>query len=121
MGMHDLDAENEDLVRRVIDYALERFGCDSPLDGPRSAGELQALVGDTITPAGLGGTEALRTFAEHLAPACIPADHPRYLAFVASAPTLAASRQPSYFACERGRLARCIGVRVYLDRTVAKV
>ena len=91
MGMHDLDAENEDLVRRVIDYALERFGCDSPLDGPRSAGELQALVGDTITPAGLGGTEALRTFAEHLAPACMPADHPRYLAFVASAPTLAAS------------------------------
>ena len=89
--MHDLDAENEDLVRKVIDYALERLGGDAPLHCPPSAEELHALVGDTITPGGLGGTEALRTFAEHLAPACMPTDHPRYLAFVASAPTLAAS------------------------------
>ena len=89
--MHDLDAENEDLVRRVIDYALERLGGDFPLGAPPSAEELQILVGDTITPAGLGGTEALRTFAEHLAPACMPTDHPRYLAFVAGAPTMAAA------------------------------
>ena len=89
--MHDLDAENEDLVRKVIDYALERLGGDAPLHCPPSAEELHALVGDTITPGGLGGTEALRTFAEHLAPACMPTDHPRYLAFVASAPTMAAS------------------------------
>ena len=91
MGMHDLDAENEDLVRKVIDYALERLGSDSPLSSPPSAEELQALVGNTITPTGLGGTEALRTFADHLAPACMPTDHPRYLAFVAGAPTMAAS------------------------------
>ena len=89
--MHDLDAENEDLVRKVIDYALERLGGDAPLHCPPSAEELHALVGDTITPGGLGGTEALRTFAEHLAPACMPTDHPRYLAFVAGAPTMAAS------------------------------
>ena len=89
--MHDLDAENEDLVRKVIDYALERLGGDAPLHCPPSAEELHALVGDTITPGGLGGTEALRTFAEHLAPACMPTDHPRYLAFVASAPTMVAS------------------------------
>ena len=75
--MHDLDAENEDLVRKVIDYALERLGGDALLHCPPSAEELHALVGDTITPGGLGGTEALRTFAEHLAPACMPTDHPR--------------------------------------------
>ena len=91
VGMHELDAENEDLVRRVLDYALDQLGSDPPLDGPRSAGELQALVGETITATGLGGAEALRRFADHLAPACIPTDHPRYLAFVSGAPTMAAS------------------------------
>jgi glutamate/tyrosine decarboxylase-like PLP-dependent enzyme len=41
----------------------------------------------TITPAGIGGLEALRVFGEVLAPACISVDHPRFLSFVPAAPT----------------------------------
>ena len=89
--MHEFDHESEELVRSVFDYALDRLRNEPPLDGPMSAEELHALVGETITPAGLGGSEALRRYADHLAPASISADHPRYLAFVPGAPTKAAS------------------------------
>ena len=39
---------------------------------------------------GIGGLEALRVFADVLAPACISVDHPRFLSFVPAAPTEAA-------------------------------
>ena len=89
--MHEFDQESEELVQSVFAYALDRLRNEPPLDGPMSAEELQALVGETITPAGLGGTETLRRYVDHLAPASISADHPRYLAFVPGAPTKAAS------------------------------
>ena len=89
--MHEFDQESEELVQSVFEYALDRLRNEPPLDGPMSAEELQALVGETITPAGLGGTETLRRYVDYLAPASISADHPRYLAFVPGAPTKAAS------------------------------
>ena len=89
--MHEFDQESEELVQSVFEYALDRLRNEPPLDGPMSAEELQALVGETITPAGRGGTETLRRYVDHLAPASISADHPRYLAFVPGAPTKAAS------------------------------
>ena len=49
--------------------------------------ELRAAAGPTITPDGIGGLEALRVFADVLAPACISVDHPRFLSFVPAAPT----------------------------------
>jgi L-2,4-diaminobutyrate decarboxylase len=58
-----------------------------PLDHPRSPSELRTAAGPTVTPAGLGGIEALRVFEEVLAPACISVDHPRFLSFVPAAPT----------------------------------
>ena len=49
------------------------------------------MAGQTITASGLGGLEALRLYEEVLAPACISVDHPRFLAFVPTAPTEAAT------------------------------
>ena len=49
------------------------------------------MAGHTVTPGGVGGLEALRIFSEVLAPACISIDHPRFLSFVPSAPTEAAT------------------------------
>ncbi|MEM8926473.1 MAG: aminotransferase class V-fold PLP-dependent enzyme, partial [Actinomycetota bacterium] len=46
--------------------------------------------GPTVTPKGIGGHEALRLFAEVLAPACLSVDYTRYLSFVPAAPTEAA-------------------------------
>ena len=86
--MHVQDAAIEELTRAIVDYAVERVRMDvPPLDGPRPPAELRAAAGPTITPSGIGGQEALRVFAEVLAPACISVDHPRFLSFVPAAPT----------------------------------
>ncbi|MEZ0234458.1 MAG: aspartate aminotransferase family protein, partial [Actinomycetota bacterium] len=46
-------------------------------------------AGETVTPEGLGGEEALRVWSEVLAPATISTDHPSSMAFVPGAPTKA--------------------------------
>jgi L-2,4-diaminobutyrate decarboxylase len=90
--VHGLDANSAVLTKAVVRYALERMRMDPPpLDHPRTEAELRALAGRTITEEGLGGLEALRIFSEILAPACISVDHPRFLSFVPSAPTEAAT------------------------------
>ena len=85
--MHTYDDSAEELTQAVISYALERLRMDPPLDGPKSSAELRERAGTTITADGIGGVEALRIFAEVLAPACISIDHPRFLSFVPAAPT----------------------------------
>jgi L-2,4-diaminobutyrate decarboxylase len=86
--VHLHDAEAAVLTDAIFRYALDRVRLDpAPLDHPRTEAELQALAGGSIRPDGVGGLEALRRFAEVLAPACISTDHPRFLAFVPAAPT----------------------------------
>jgi L-2,4-diaminobutyrate decarboxylase len=86
--MHLHDAAAAELTESIVRYAVDRVQMDPvPLDGPRSPGELAGACGATITADGLGGSEALRLFAEVLAPACISVDHPRYLSFVPCAAT----------------------------------
>jgi hypothetical protein len=88
--MHRFDASAEALTEAIVQYATERVRLDPPpLDGPRTPAELRSMAGPTITADGLGGLEALRIFADVLAPACISVDHPRFLSFVPAAPTLA--------------------------------
>jgi glutamate/tyrosine decarboxylase-like PLP-dependent enzyme len=70
---------------------LRRVASTPPLDSPRPAGDLSAECGETITPEGIGADRALGLWSDVLAPACISADHPRFFAFVPSAPTDAAS------------------------------
>jgi glutamate/tyrosine decarboxylase-like PLP-dependent enzyme len=90
--MHRWTEQTDELAEAVLAYARHRLGLDPvPLDGPLTEEQLEAAVGPTITPAGLGGREALRIFAEVLAPACISVDHPRYLSFIPCAPTEAAT------------------------------
>jgi L-2,4-diaminobutyrate decarboxylase len=86
--MHRHDASIEVLTQAVVRYAIDRVRMDPPpLDGPRTPAELRAMAGHTITSKGIGGLEALRVFADVLAPACISVDHPRFLSFVPAAPT----------------------------------
>ena len=90
-GVHRHDASIEVLTKAIIRYAVDRVRLDPPpLDGPRTASELRAMAGRTITERGIGGLEALRVFGDVLAPACISVDHPRFLSFVPAAPTEAA-------------------------------
>jgi hypothetical protein len=86
--MHRHDQATEVLTQAVVRYALERMRMDPPpLDKTRPAGELRAMVGQTVTAKGIGGLETLRIFAEVLGPASISIDHPRFLSFVPAAPT----------------------------------
>jgi glutamate/tyrosine decarboxylase-like PLP-dependent enzyme len=90
--VHAYDADTEALGRAILEYAQHRLRLDPvPLDGPRTAADLAEVAGETITPEGLGGQEALRLYADELAPACISVDHPRYLSFIPCAPTEASS------------------------------
>ena len=56
----------------------------------RAASELAAAAGRTVTPAGIGGIEALRVFHDILVPATRSQDDPMNLAYIPSAPTRAA-------------------------------
>ena len=85
--MHEFTPEIEKVAQEILEYSLTRLKDNPPLDGPKSEAELYALVGNTITESGLGGSEALQLFTQTLAPACISTDHPRYLAFIPSAPS----------------------------------
>jgi L-2,4-diaminobutyrate decarboxylase len=90
--VHEWTDATEALAADVIAYAQDRLRLDPvPLDGPRSLAELTAEVGNTITPEGIGGKEALRLFSDVLAQACISIDHPRYFSFIPCAPTPASS------------------------------
>ena len=87
--MHRYTQETDDLARALEDYAQARIADLPPLDGPASPEELSERAGETITPDGIGGEQALRIWADVLAPATISTDHPAFLAFVPGAPTRA--------------------------------
>lgn len=88
MLVHDFTPQTEELAHQILDYVLGRQKlAPVPLDAPRPWAELAAEAGETITAEGLGGEQALAIFRDVLAPACISTDHPRYLAFIPSAPT----------------------------------
>jgi len=89
--MHRHDRSTEVLTQAVVRYAVERMRMDPPpLDKTSPEAELRAMTGQTITPQGIGGLEALRIFSDVLGPANISIDHPRFLSFVPAAPTEAA-------------------------------
>ena len=91
MDMHRYSHETEALAQSMMRIALDRLRMDAPLDGPVDAQELGRRAGQTITPSGLGGEQALRVWTDVLAPATMSVDHPRYLAFIPGAPTEAAT------------------------------
>ncbi len=88
-SMHEYTEETDALTEAVVDYARRRIAEPQPLDHPVPSEELGSAAGATITPGGIGGREALRIWAEVLAPATITTDHPSFLAFVPGAPSKA--------------------------------
>tara|TARA_Y100001963_G_scaffold157425_1_gene253622 strand:+ start:130 stop:1479 length:1350 start_codon:yes stop_codon:yes gene_type:complete len=83
-----------DLVEMTLDvmkYTIDRISNITPeLGAPKKEEELLRIVGETITPNGIGGENAFKLFKDVLVKACVPIDHPRHLAFVPAAPTRAA-------------------------------
>ena len=90
--MHEWDADTNLFAHSVIGYAIERL--QLPKDtrwGAHPADELAAQLERTVTPDGVGGLEALRVFRDVLMPACRPMDDPMNLAYVPTAPSIAAT------------------------------
>lgn len=89
--MHNIDIELIEMTLDVMKYAIGRITDANPsLGHPMKEEELQAIVGETITPKGIGGEKAFKMFRETLMKASISIDHPRHLAFVPASPTRAA-------------------------------
>lgn len=89
--MHNVDIDLVEMSLDVIKYAIGRISDTDPKLGfPKTAEELKALVGETVTPAGIGGEKAFALFKDVLVKASVPIDHPRHLAFVPASPTRAA-------------------------------
>ncbi len=89
--MHTIDLDLVEMTLDVMKFAIGRITDTSPpLGFPKSADELQAAVGETITPKGIGGEVAFQLFRDVLMPASVSVDHPRHLAFVPASPTRAA-------------------------------
>ncbi|SLK01472.1 Glutamate or tyrosine decarboxylase [Salegentibacter salarius] len=83
-----------DLVEMTLDvmkYTIDRISNITPeMGAPKKEEELFRIVGETVTPEGIGGENAFQLFRDVLVKATVPIDHPRHLAFVPAAPTRAA-------------------------------
>jgi len=90
-AMHAVTPEIERAAEGVFDYARERLHArPRNFATARTPAEMQAAAGDTVTEDGIGADAALRLFAETLAPASVPVENTRFLAFIPTAPTPAA-------------------------------
>lgn len=90
--MHTSNPDTQALREAIFDYTRERMSYDpAPLDAPMTLEQLRSLAPNTVNEQGLGGQQALKVFAEVLAPACLSTDHPGYLSFIPTAPTEAAT------------------------------
>jgi glutamate/tyrosine decarboxylase-like PLP-dependent enzyme len=88
--IHEVWGDETELVRAAVEWAAQRVV--RPTDSKttaRPASELAAAAGRTVTPAGIGGIEALRVFRDILLPATRSQDDPMNLAYIPSAPTRA--------------------------------
>lgn len=89
--MHNVDIGLVEMSLDVIKFAVGRISNVNPeLGFPKKEEELKALVGETVTPEGIGGEKAFALFRDVLIKASVPIDHPRHLAFVPASPTRAA-------------------------------
>lgn len=89
--MHKIDIDLVEMTLDVMKYAIARISAtEHPIGKPKKEEELKALVGETVTPEGVGGEYAFNLWKTYLSKANVPVDHPRNLAFVPASPTRAA-------------------------------
>jgi glutamate/tyrosine decarboxylase-like PLP-dependent enzyme len=89
--MHNVDIDIVEMAMDVMKFAINRITDTEPVLGfPKKEAELRALVGETITPTGIGGEKAFQLFRDVLLKSSVSIDHRRHLAFVPASPSRAA-------------------------------
>ena len=90
--MHVWDDHTELFAHSVIGYAIERLQLPKNTRwGQHPAVELAADLEGAISADGRGGVAALHLFRDVILPACRPNDDPMHLAYVGTAPSIAAT------------------------------
>ncbi len=88
--MHDIDIDLIDMTLDVTKHVINRITRTHPEFGTiKTEEELKELVGETVTPEGIGGETAYKLWVNVLSKSVMPIDHPRHLAFVSASPTRA--------------------------------
>ncbi len=91
-SMHTWDEATDLFAHSVIGYAIERLKLPKdPRWGSRPRDVLESLYAHALTPSGVGGHEAMRLVREVMMPSCRPMDDLMNLAYVPTAPTIAAT------------------------------
>jgi aromatic-L-amino-acid decarboxylase len=81
---------DEQMTNLVFDYCRNRLSLDPvPLDFSGEEQRLEAALAGLLGPEGNDPAEVMALFENHLAPAVISCDSPRFLAFIPAAPTRA--------------------------------
>ena len=89
--MHLIDIDLIEMTLDITKHVINRITQTQPELGViKTEAELQNIVGDTVTPEGIGGEKALQLWKDILSKSTIPIDHPRHLAFVPASPSRAA-------------------------------
>jgi glutamate/tyrosine decarboxylase-like PLP-dependent enzyme len=84
--------DESEIIALALEYTSKRVTRHGdPHTTARPASELRAEAGATVVPEGIGAKEALRVFSEVLEPATRSQDDPLNLAYIAAAPTRAAT------------------------------
>jgi len=82
---------DDELADLIFDYCRRRLALDPvPLDFGGSAALSPAVLDGLIGPTPTDPKTVLSVFADHLAPAIVSADSPRFLSFIPAVPTKAA-------------------------------
>lgn len=82
---------DDQLASLIFDYCRWRLSLDPvDLDFPGEKAELDQVLAGVLGPRPRDPAAVLNLFSEHLAPAVISCDSPRFLAFIPAAPTKAA-------------------------------
>ena len=90
--MHTWDDDTEELAHSVVGYAVERLrNPKDPAWGAVGREALAAALDGAICPNGIGGPAALALATDVIIPSCRPMDDPLNLAYVPTAPTIAAT------------------------------
>ena len=88
--MHNVDIDIVEMAMDVMKFAINRITDADPILGfPKKEAELRELIGETITPDGIGGEKAFQLFRDVLLKSSVSIDHRRHLAFVPASPTRA--------------------------------